>query len=127
MNSAMTAYVPVIKKHFVSCEAAEALKGVQAEMHLDSFCPEWVYSLKTRRDAIETLLDSGYEPDLVHLEEGSTDYRLASLDGRYFTVTPTMFEYAVSLCGRDLKGFYLHKKGIKGEKCVDNNHEMAYY
>lgn len=125
MNNVMTCYSPAVNKPFLKTESA-CLTGVQAETHLDEFCPEWVYSHKTRRDVIETLTASGYQPDFEQLSDGSVAYRLAALDGRYFSVTETMFNYAVSQVSRDTKGFYVFKKSGKGKKGIANNHEMAY-
>ncbi|MCK8417636.1 hypothetical protein [Erwinia amylovora] len=126
MNNVMTCYVPAVKKHFSPVNDVISLSDAQAEIHLDEFCPEWVYGLKTRRDAIESLMESGYQPDFIQSTDGSTDYRLAAYDGRYFSITATMFEYAVSLQGRDTKGFYFHKILAKEGKQIEYNHEMAY-
>lgn len=126
MNTAMTCYIPTVKKHFFSMDDDIKLIGAQADIHLDEFCPEWVYSHKTRRDAVKTLMESGYEPEFSERSDASP-FRLTACDGRYFYVTPTMFEYAVSLQGRDAKGFYFHKKAEKEGKGIENNHEMAYY
>lgn len=84
--------------------------GVQAETHLEELCPEWVFSIKTRRNVIETLLESGYQPDQVDRHDGSKDYRLSAFDGRYFSITATMYEYALLLLERDTKGCHIFKK-----------------
>ncbi|MCH9408678.1 hypothetical protein MNC86_22140 [Pantoea agglomerans] len=125
MINQMTQYVPTVKKIFSNASEVDSLSGVQADIHLDEFCPEWVYSYKTRRDAVETLIEAGYQPDFIERSD-SSPYRLVACDGRYFSVTPTMFEYAVSLQQRDIKGFYFHKIGAKKGKVIANNHEMAY-
>jgi hypothetical protein len=126
MNTTMTHYCPSVKKYFSAASEVDSLNGVQAEIHLNEFCPEWVYSHKTRRDAVETLMESGYQPEFIERSD-SSPYRLVAHDGRYFAVTPTMFEYAVSLQGRDAKGFYFHKIRAGDRKGIANNHEMAYY
>lgn len=125
MNNQMSSFSPEINKT-VFQYAAVSLTNAQAEVHLDEFCLEWVYSHKTRRNVVETLMESGYHPDFVKLSDNVVNYRLTAPDGRYFPVTEPMFEYAVSRLSRDVKGFHLYKSAARNEKQVDNNHEMAY-